>query len=64
MKYRDAHASLVVRDVIENDTGRYICEASNQFGQASTSSHLRVKGQCCVNFYWGRQKTVPGSKEN
>ena len=44
MTYRDAVASLVVQDVMEKDTGRYMCEATNKYGSVSTSAIVRVKG--------------------
>ena len=43
MKYRDAVASLVVRDVVDRDVGTYTMEASNKSGFASSSAALRLK---------------------
>lgn len=39
----DVH-KLIIRDAFPEDTGRYICEVYNKFGDDETSCVLTIKG--------------------
>lgn len=43
---RDGQIELAVASVSQRDAGVYTCTASNEVGKASTSSKVKVMGDC------------------